>query len=229
MYKVSTDTYIVDLLEKVQYVRFLPTGHIAFTDKTSAQGFIGSDGITVYSLAPYKQSGYPEGYLSKIDFKEYNKLQKLLKKGATISADETELAKVKKLLLNKMSYSCKQNIISGFTLTLSDTKSYHFKLTIEDQLNLMMIEQQIINGEQTFVYHATDYPCEIFSKEDMLQIIAQAKQHTLYHTTYFNALKQYILKQEDIKVLNELSYGTDISETISDPTIKNIIKRGMCI
>jgi hypothetical protein len=226
MYKVIVNNYIIDLLEQIQYIRFLPTGHIAFTDKTSAHGFVGSDNITVYSLAPITMLDYKIAELVEISDEEYFKLKKLLDKGAQISSDESELIKMRNEVVNKMSILCKQNIIAGCTLDLSKGKDFHFNLTVEDQLNLMRIEQQINNGEQFFIYHATAKPCEVFSKDDMAKIIEQTKKHTLFHTTYFNTLKQYINNQTDIDVIKNIKYGIDISDTIDDPIIKSILKQG---
>ena len=44
-------------------------------------------------------------------------------------------------------------------------------LTTEDQINLMIIENQLLSGESSFIYHATNKPCRIYTKDDMLKII----------------------------------------------------------
>lgn len=226
MYKIIKNNYIIDLAENIQYIRFLPSGHIAFTDKTSAQGFLGSDNKTVYSLASFEKPGYELAFVEKISQEEFTRLQRLLALGAKITADENELTKVKNTFIEKMSLKCKQAIVSGFNLKLSDDLFYNFKLTVEDQLNLMVIENQINNGETFFIYHATSSPCKVFSKEDMQKIIQQAKKHTLFHTTYFNALKQYIQKLTDVKAVEAVKYGIDVSDTVEDDSIKMFLKQG---
>lgn len=229
MYKVSSDNRIIDLLETVQYVRFLPSGHIAFTDKTSAQGFVGSDGETVYSLIDVGQpSKYSIVTLENILKEEYTILKDKLSTASYIENTDLELTSEKDRMIAKMSLSCKQNIISGFDIDFLENRKYHFELSIEDQLNLRMIKQQIYNNEQsTFVYHAVGHPCEVFSKEDMLKIINQADRHILFHTTYFNVLKFYIESLTEIELVKNIEYGIDLTNVVEVPQqVKEILTQG---
>lgn len=224
MYKIIYDDKVIDVVEHARYVRFLRSGHIALTDKTTAQGIVGSDDETVYSFKDI--SGYKTVTIAEINNTELNRLKGLLSSGQEISADESALAKAKQAKISALSGICKNKIISGFSIELSDGKVDNFKLTAEDQLNLMQIENQLINGESYFVYHATNQPCRIYEKEDMQKIIRAFRKHVLYHTTYFNAAKQYVNALTDIEKVNFFSYGTDISESIEDPVLKRIIKNG---
>ena len=109
---------------------------------------------------------------------------------------------------------------------MNRNKLYNFRLTTEDQLNLMSIESQLNAGAKTIVYHATNQPCRIFSRKDMLKIISTFKRHTLYHTTYFNVARQYINSLVDIEKITTFIYGNDVSEATEDKTIKQILKTG---
>ena len=224
MYKIIQNDKVIDVVKYPRFISFLPMGHIAITDKTQAKGIVGSDNQTVYSFQP--RSGYSAVSIEEINMEELERLQGLLGSDQEVSADESALATAKRDTIKRLSNLCKSKITSGFSVVLSDGETYDFKLTTEDQLNLMSIEGQLNAGAETFIYHATNQPCKFFSREDMTKIIATFKRHTLYHTTYFNVVKQYINSLVDIEKVNRFTYGTDVSETAKDVIIKQILKNG---
>ena len=61
---------------------------------------------------------------------------------------------------------------------------------------------------------------------DMKKIIQAYRKHILYHTTYFNAVKQYINSLTDIDKINEFNYGLDISFSVKNPTLRKILEEG---
>lgn len=224
MYKIIQNDKVIDVVKYPRFVSFLASGHIAITDKTSAQGIAGSDNETVYSFTP--RFGYQTVTIKEITSEEFSRLQNLLNSNQEISADESALAEAKREAIKRLSSICKNKITSGFSVVLADNKLYAFRLTTEDQLNLMSIESQLNAGAKTIIYHATNQPCRVFSRKDMLKIISTFKRHTLYHTTYFNVAKQHINSLLDIEKINNFVYGTDVSEATNDKTIKQILKTG---
>lgn len=224
MYKIIQNDKVIDVVKYPRFVSFLASGHIAITDKTSAQGIAGSDNETVYSFTA--RFGYQTVTIKEITPEEFSRLQKLLNSNQEISADESALAVAKREAIKRLSSICKTKITSGFSIILSDGESYDFKLTTEDQLNLMSIEGQLNAGAETFIYHATNQPCKFFSREDMTKIITTFKRYTLYHTTYFNTAKQYINSLVDTEKVRLFTYGTDISDTVDNVVIKQILKNG---
>ena len=60
----------------------------------------------------------------------------------------------------------------------------------------------------------------------MSKIIKAFRQHTLYHTTYFNVAKQYVMSLVDIDEVNAFTYGINVSGIVKDDTIKQILKNG---
>lgn len=227
MYKIIHNDKIIDVVKYPKFIKFLSSGYVAMTDKNSAQGIVGSDDKTLYSFAPVVGKKFLVVTLQYLtNPEEFKRLQSLLNSGHEISADESALEKAKQDKINKLSSQCKNKIISGFSLTLSDGEVCSFKFTLEDQLNLSFIENQLNSGITSFIYHATNQPCRIFSSEDMLKIINAFKQYKLYHTTYFNIAKQYIKTLVDIQKVNTFVYGTDVSEFVEDKVLKQILKRG---
>lgn len=223
-YKIIQNDKVIDIVKNPDFIKFLPFNHIAITDKSSAQGIVGSDG-TLYSFTP-QRSDIQIAAIKEISREELSRLQNLLSSGQEISADETALEQAKQTMIKRLSNICKNKIVSGFSIKLSDGEYYNFKLTTEDQLNLMMLEQQLNTGIETFIYHATNQPCKIFTKADMQIIIETFRRHILYHTTYFNAVKQYIKSLSDIEKINLFIYGTDISDTVEDEVLRKLLKAG---
>lgn len=227
MYKIINNDKVIDIVLDPKFIRFLSTGHITLTDKSSAQGILGSDDHTIYSFMPIVGKNYTVVTVTKITSKEeFSRLSSLLNSGEIISADESALAKAKRSKINILSTICKNIIISGFSIVLSDGLVSDFKLTTEDQLNLTLIENRLAAGDTTFIYHATNQPCKIYSREDMLKIINSFRQHVLYHTTYFNIAKQYIKTLVDIEKVNLFTYGDSLLDFETDPILKQILKNG---
>ena len=226
MYKIIKNNKIIDVTDTPHFVRFLASGHIAFTDKTSAQGIVSSDGKTAYSFTTGVSSNAEIVTIEEITVEEFSRLQNLLNSGQDAIADDTPLKIARQATIKRLSSNCKNKITAGFSITLSDNKLYNFKLTAEDQLNLMMIENQINSGMDTFIYHATDQPCRFYTRDDMLKIISAFKRCILYHTTYFNVAKQYINSLVDIEQIKLFTYGTDVSSAVEDVVLKQILKNG---
>ena len=224
MLKVIQNHKVIDVIRSPRFIKFLPTGHIATTDKTSADGLVSSDNETIYSFQ--NRTGYAQVSIEEIALEEFNRLKGLLNSDQEVYADDSILANAKRDKLTQLSNICKNKITSGFSVVLSDGETYSFKLTTEDQLNLMSIEGQLNMGAETFIYHATNQPCRFFSRDDMLKIISTFKRYTLYHTTYFNVAKQYINSLTSIEKVNTFTYGTDVSSVIDDIVIKQILKNG---
>ena len=226
MYKIIKDNKVIDVVDNPCFVIFLPNNIIALSDKASAQGIASSDKQTLYCFEGSEQPDLEVVTIEKIDLDDFNRLQSLLNGDQVISADETELAKAKKLMIKHLSNVCNSSITTGFSIILSDGNSYSFKLTTEDQLNLLAIENQLNFGEDCFVYHATDKPCKVFSREDITYILKAYRKHITYHTTYFNVAKQYIKSLTDIDKVNEFIYGNDLTDFVKDRTLKNILLDG---
>jgi hypothetical protein len=224
MLKIIQNNKVIDVVKTPSFVNFLPSGHVAFTDKSSAKGVVGSDGQTIYSFVP--SAKYAVVTSEEISAEEFESFQKLLSSGQEPDADASVLEKAKAARIRSLSNMCKNKITSGFSVILADGNVHAFKLTVEDQLNLMMLENQLNSGVENFIYHATEEPCRIYKREDVIRIVNAFKTHTLYHTTYFNTAKQYIKSLVDIEKVNLFTYGDDVSSILTDPVLAQILKNG---
>lgn len=223
MYKIIYNNKIIDVVEAPQFVKILSTGHVALTDKNSANGIVGSDN-TVYSFESVSRPGVKVVSIEMISKEEFSRLKNLLNSDTETIADETKLIEARQTAVKNLSGICQSKITAGFKVTLSDGKSYHFRLTAEDQLNLISIENQLNSGTRSVLYHATGLPCRLFSREDMFKVIAAFRKHVLYHTTYFNVAKQYISTLVDLEKIELFAYGDDVSFATDDFEVKRILR-----
>jgi hypothetical protein len=226
MYKIIQNNKVVDVVQVPSFIRFLATGHIAMTDKVSAQGVVGSDEKTIYSFMPVAGKDFKIVTLEEITESEFNRLKTLLNSDNATSVNNVALKAARQEKITKLSSECKTKIVAGFSVKLSDGNLYNFRLTTEDQLNLMLLENQLNSSLDTFIYHATNQPCRVFLREDMQKIIAAFRKHITYHTTYFNVTKQYINSLTSIYKINSFCYGDNVSYDIEDAAILKIIENG---
>jgi hypothetical protein len=230
IYKVVYNNKIIDVIKYPIYLRFLNFGHVTTTGRTSAQGIVASDGDTIYALSEEAAKIRPDAKLVKIikiTAEEFDVLKAKLDQKEIVNEDDSELAKAKRIKIASLSRQCNSQIVSGFTVVLADGEEKHFKLTTEDQLNLMVIEAQLLNTQsECFIYHATDLPCVVMSRTDMARIVKAARAHQLYHTTYFNFAKQYVNSLTDLRAVHEFTYGTDVSSIADDNILKQILRNG---
>ena len=74
----------------------------------------------------------------------------------------------------------------------------------------------------TVPYHADGELCIFFSAQDMQTIIAAATNHKIYHTTYFNAAKNYINHLEDTETILAFNYGDTLPEEYQTDVLKSL-------
>ena len=214
MYKVIYNDLIIDVLKKPKYVRYLARSQRSIiTDYSSAQGVLSSNNKEIYSLA---EKEIPEGKtwkrvtLQKISEWEYTSLKKSLSLGERIIGNENILLITRSDKISELSADCNKKIINGIDILLSDGKYHYFGLTLEDQVNLMILENEILNGKKSILYHESGKELEYFSAEDIMTLITESKKHKNYHTVYFNMLRESINKMDDISEIKKIKYGDKI-------------------
>lgn len=114
---------------------------------------------------------------------------------------------VKESKIKEMKSKCSNMITTGFDIVLSDGKTYHFSLTLQDQLNLITSSQMVSDGAEEIPYHADGELCKYYASIDMKKIIAKANDFKTYHVAYFNSLKAYINSLRSIDKVAAISYG----------------------
>lgn len=230
MYSIVYQNTIIDVVKNPTFARVLPSGHVTFTDKASANGIVGSDKKTIYSFEQVNRKNIKVVTINEISENEFNRLFSLLNSGKKITANFELLTVRANEVIAELSEICNNKIVEGFSIRLSDNEKHSFRLTTEDQLNLLNLENQLNNSTaQTFIYHETSKLCQVYSRTDLTKIIKAFRQHILYHTTYFNVAKQYVMSLVDIDEVNAFTYGTNVSAIVKDEAIKQILKNGGCV
>ncbi len=214
MFKVLSGNLVVDVLQKVKWVRFLRKfDDVVVTDKTSADGFYGSDNKTIYRLEgkycpPSKP--YKIGTLVAITEEECNHLSKQLTASTSSGLDLERLKIVRDNKIKQLSSMCKQKISEGIKIRLSDKKYHTFSLTLEDQQNISNLYAEILQGAKTGLYHEDGKLCQFYTESDIRTLFQETQKHIKYHTTYFNLLKNRILELTSTARIQEIYYGIDL-------------------
>ena len=69
-------------------------------------------------------------------------------------------------------------------------------------------------GAKNYPYHADGKICRKYSAEDIQKIAAVAKDTIVYHTTYFNHIKQWIKREESCDVIEGIFYGIKLPDDL---------------
>jgi hypothetical protein len=124
--------------------------------------------------------------------------------------EETSLEYLCNLKIKAMKRACQQAIYAGFDVEWEDHTTSHFSMTEQDQLNLMELSTMIASGMPSLPYHADGETAKFYTVEEAQKIINASTKHKMYHTSYFNCLKQYIQSLETIEEVAAITYGDTI-------------------
>ena len=119
---------------------------------------------------------------------------------------EPTIDEVRQSKLDEISSICEQVIYSGVDVELSVGKK-HFSLTANDQTNIDGIFSAITLGATEYPYHAYGEPCEMYSASDIMALYIAAKGFVTQQTTYCNALRQWIKREDKIETISAIRYG----------------------
>lgn len=239
MYKVVHNGTVIDVLASLTYVEYQPKNQLNLitNSRDKAFGVMSSDTNEIYHLSslPYPAGGnYKTVELEDISEDEYSQLMDSFNKEIPepmyiIDPNDTNVVIVKDLdtaiakKLEQLSAACNRTIIQGFEVTLSDGKSYHFDLTIEDQINLASLTLLAAQGTEAIPYHASGELCKFYSPEDINLIVAKGSELKTYHTTYYNSLKNYVKSLKTIEEVEAVQYGDEIPEEFRSEVMITLI------
>ena len=228
MYKVISNDTVIDVIDKLKCVKFLyQLNRITPTDRTNADGIIGSDNKTIYVLQGHK---CPEGrsyktvHIKEIDEQTFTELKEKIINKEVISTNVVLLTQVRKQKIEQLSNICNETIIEGLNVLLSDGMYHHFKLTIEDQINLTNIQYQMYTSNKNIIYHETGKVCQVYTREDMRKILNTVNEFKNHHTTYFNLLKYCINNMTDISNIQSIQYGVNLLSLNIPSNVRAVVK-----
>ena len=128
--------------------------------------------------------------------------------------------------IKEMSNTCRQTIIDGIDVELSDGKTHHFSLEIEDQIKIQALAIKAQQGEEKLYWHPDGELCQFYSAEDILRIYAALEETQTVNTTYFNSLRNYIQSMTSIEQVSKVVYGMGIPEEYQSEVLKYLMKEG---
>lgn len=135
----------------------------------------------------------------------------------------TGIELIRERKIKELSYICNQTIENGFDIQLLDGKIHHFSLTTQDQLNLITLSQMTANGMEQIPYHADGELCKFYTPIEIQMIVAEATRFKTYHTTYYNALKNYVNSLDDPYVIADIQYGIELPEEYQSDVLKALL------
>lgn len=134
--------------------------------------------------------------------------------------DQESLDFLRQSKISEMSLQCRRTIEAGVDVELRmETK--HFSMDTQDQLNLMSLGV-MAQTQELIPYHADGETCIFYTADEINQIVAAATAHKVYHTTYYNALKNYINSLSTIEEIAAITYGTPIPDEYQSEVLKVI-------
>lgn len=127
---------------------------------------------------------------------------------------EPTIEEIREQKLADASKTCEVLIYDGITVTLS-TGEKHFSLEIADQSNIDGIFNAVTLGATAYPYHADGELCSMFSATDIVTLYVNYKSFVTAQTTYCNALRQWIMREEDKDTLSAIEYGATLPDDLN--------------
>ena len=138
-----------------------------------------------------------------------------------VQPSEPTIEEIRESKLLEMSGVCEQMIYNGVDVELS-TGTKHFSLEPNDQTNIDGIFSAITLGATEYPYHADGEPCEMYSASDIVTLYVAAKGFVTQQTTYCNALRQWIKREDRIEALSAIQYGDTLPSDLQT-SVENIL------
>ena len=238
-YKIMTfENKMIGAVSSTNFVRYSTLGHSYLRCNEKKGEYVVYDGITYRAawMAPCKTDrAYIEAQVIEISESEYQIYMDAIEKDEELLVEEDDIpplpeptdeieeesiAFVRMHKIAEMSATCRKTIEAGVDVELRG-ENHHFSLDTQDQLNLMSLG--VMAQTQSMIpYHADGETCIFFTAEEISQIVSAATAHKVYHTTYYNALKNYINALETIEDIAAITYGTPIPDEYKSEVLRVI-------
>lgn len=225
-YKIIMGDKFVGVGTSIDLRKFQQKHSVFFACDESEAQYIQCGGKLYHDMwmLPVSTQSYSAADVKEIEQDEYDALFAAIKSNQEIPVqigeepiedntpeeDQVTVEYVRESKINEMKSACNHAITNGFDIALNDEQTYHFSLTIQDQLNLITSAQMIASGSETIPYHADGELCKYYSAADMNAIIEKANAFKTYHVAYFNSLKSYIASLNDMNKISKVFYGSAI-------------------
>lgn len=238
-YKIMTfENKFIGAVSSSDFIRYSFIGHSYMRCNEKKGEYVVFNGITYRAawMAPCKTDRtYIEAQIIEIPEEEYQIFMNAIEHNETIPDEQEDIPPlpepideieaetiefVRSSKISEMSYECRKTIEAGIDIQLRmETK--HFSMDTQDQLNLMSLGV-MAQTQELIPYHADGETCIFYTADEINQIVAAATAHKVYHTTYYNALKNYINSLTTIEEIAAITYGTPIPDEYQSEVLKVI-------
>lgn len=237
-YKMIQDNEVIGAINSDNFVAYQPVTQCFLRSDEKYGEFVNYNG-SLYRDTWMKpivlQTRYTQVQILEIDEATYNIFISAIENNEEIINEKPEeeiieepepinpntaasIAFIRESKINQMNYACRMAIENGFDLIIHD-ETQHFSLTTQDQLNLMSLS--VLAQTQSLIpYHADGEQCVFYTAEEINEIVAKANELKIYHTTYYNALKNYINSLETIEEIAAIEYGIPIPDEYKSDVLK---------
>lgn len=238
-YKIMTfENKFIGAVSSSDFIRYSFIGHSYMRCDEKKGEYVVFNGITYRAawMAPCKTDRtYIEAQIIEISEEEYQIFIDAIEHNETIPDEQEDIPPlpepideieaetiefVRSSKISEMSHECRKTIEAGIDVQLRmETK--HFSMDTQDQLNLMSLGV-MAQTQELIPYHADGETCIFYTADEINQIVAAATAHKVYHTTYYNALKNYINSLTTIEEIAAITYGTPIPDEYQSEVLKVI-------
>lgn len=238
-YKIMTfENKFIGAVSSSDFIRYSFVGHSYMRCNEKKGEYVVFNGITYRAawMAPCKTDRtYIEAQIIEISEEEYQIFMDAIEHNETIPDEQEDIPPlpdpideieaetvefVRSSKIAEMSLQCRRTIEAGVDVELRmETK--HFSMDTQDQLNLMSLGV-MAQTQELIPYHADGETCIFYTADEINQIVAAATAHKVYHTTYYNALKNYINSLTTIEEIAAITYGTPIPDEYQSEVLKVI-------
>ena len=210
-YKIVYNNFVIDIIDNPVYVKYsFKSKMFLVTDATSADGVMSGNREEVYLFKAIPDIEYKIVKMVEITESEYLNIKSNIVEPINADGEVVDFYILQQNKIDEMNLKCRESIIDGFDVVLSDGVSYHFSLEITDQLKITKLNMKALAGGKDLSWHCDDGLYKFYSAADVITIHNKMEETIDYHTVYFNSLKNYIKNLTDKNTLLNIYYGIEI-------------------
>jgi len=113
--------------------------------------------------------------------------------------------------------ACQDAIYKGIEVETSEGMK-KFSLTLQDQINLIVVRNLLDKGSSVIPYHADGEAIRLWSHDDVQKILQEADRHIAYHRVYFSLLREWIRRMSYPEFLG-IDYGVPLPDDLAKSMI----------
>ena len=132
----------------------------------------------------------------------------------TPPSEDEQMETLRTEKLKAASDACEAAITSGINVLFGDGRKEHFSLEVPDQSNIDGVFNAVVLGATAYPYHADGEQCKLYSASDIVTLYVAKQTYITKQTTYNNALRQWIRRENSLEVLKGISYGVELPDDL---------------